>query len=131
MQACYGVTSVPRGSWLCKVCSSGVVSPDCALCFNKGGALKRVRPGNHQWAHISCALWIPEVRLGNVDRMEPITNIEAVPVSHPDCVCIPVCVCVPVPGGVPVCVWVCVCVPVPGGVPVCVWVCVYLSLCWL
>ncbi|XP_064405440.1 E3 ubiquitin-protein ligase Jade-2-like isoform X2 [Halichondria panicea] len=89
-QACYGVTSVPRGSWLCKVCSSGVVSPDCALCFNKGGALKRVRPGNHQWAHISCALWIPEVRLGNVDRMEPITNIEAVPLSRWNLTC---CLC--------------------------------------
>lgn len=42
------------------------------------------RPGNTNWAHLSCALWIPEVRVGNVDKMEPITNVEAVPVSaHP------------------------------------------------
>ena len=39
------------------------------------------RPGNTNWAHLSCALWIPEVRVGNVDKMEPITNVEAVPVS--------------------------------------------------
>lgn len=39
-----------------------------------------LRPGPG-WAHISCSLWIPEVKFGNVDRMEPITNIEGVSVS--------------------------------------------------
>ena len=40
------------------------------------------RPGNSSWAHLNCALWIPEVRVGNVEKMEPITNVEAVPVSQ-------------------------------------------------
>ena len=53
----------------------------CVLCTVKGGALKRVRPGNTSWAHLCCALWIPEVRVGNADRMEPITNVDGIPVS--------------------------------------------------
>ena len=40
-----------------------------------------LRPGNMSWAHLSCALWIPEVRVGNVEKMEPITNVDVVPVS--------------------------------------------------
>ena len=38
------------------------------------------RPGTG-WAHMSCALWIPEVKIGNIEKMEPITNIEGIPVS--------------------------------------------------
>ena len=40
------------------------------------------RPGNTSWAHLSCALWIPEVRVGNAEKMEPITNVDVVPVSE-------------------------------------------------
>lgn len=47
--------------------------------------MKRVRPGNSSWAHLCCALWIPEVRVGNADKMEPITNIDAIPVSDLHC----------------------------------------------
>ena len=48
--------------------------------------LAPLRPGNMSWAHLSCALWIPEVRVGNVEKMEPITNVDVVPVSM--CVCV-------------------------------------------
>ena len=40
------------------------------------------RPGNGGWAHISCAIWIPEVRVANVERMGPITSTESIPVSQ-------------------------------------------------
>jgi hypothetical protein len=30
---------------------------------------------------MSCALWIPEVGIGNVEKMEPITRIETITVS--------------------------------------------------
>ena len=43
------------------------------------------RPGPG-WAHMSCALWIPEVKIGSTEKMEPITNIEAIPVSLVTCV---------------------------------------------
>lgn len=78
-QACYGITSIPPGSWLCRTCSLGL-RPECVLCPNKGGAMKCTRSG-HKWAHVSCALWIPEVSIGCVERMEPITKISNIPVS--------------------------------------------------
>ena len=31
---------------------------------------------------MSCALWIPEVKIANVERMEPVPNIDAIPVSN-------------------------------------------------
>lgn len=42
----------------------------CELCPSKDGALKRT--DNLGWAHVVCALYIPEVRFGNVSTMEPI-----------------------------------------------------------
>lgn len=79
-QACYGITSIPDGSWLCRTCSLSQ-RPDCVLCPNKGGAMKSTRSG-HKWAHVSCALWIPEVSIGCVERMEPITKISSIPVIN-------------------------------------------------
>lgn len=34
-----------------------------------------------KWAHVNCALWIPEVSIGCVEKMEPITKISQIPVS--------------------------------------------------
>lgn len=71
-QACYGIVTVPTGPWYCRKCES----PDtktkvrCELCPSKSGALKRSDTGG--WAHVVCALYIPEVRFGNVTSMEPI-----------------------------------------------------------
>ena len=75
------MATIPKGEWLCRVCAAGDEQAKCVLCPVKGGALKRVRPGNSSWAHLCCALWIPEVRVGNADKMEPITNIDGIPVS--------------------------------------------------
>ena len=78
-QACYGITAIPSGSWLCRTCAQGQ-RPECVLCPNKGGAMKCTRSGQ-KWAHVSCALWIPEVSVGCVEKMEPITKISSIPVS--------------------------------------------------
>jgi hypothetical protein len=78
-QACYGITTIPSGSWLCRTCALSL-RPECVLCPNKGGAMKCTRSGQ-KWAHVSCALWIPEVSIGCVERMEPITKISSIPVS--------------------------------------------------
>ena len=59
-QACYGILKVPQGNWLCRTCALGV-QPKCLLCPKRGGALKPTRSGT-KWVHVSCALWIPEVR---------------------------------------------------------------------
>jgi hypothetical protein len=53
--------------------------PSCVLCPNMGGAMKATRSGQ-KWAHVACAIWIPEVSIGSVEKMEPITKISAIPV---------------------------------------------------
>ncbi|XP_037802217.1 PHD finger protein rhinoceros-like [Penaeus monodon] len=85
-QACYGITAIPSGSWLCRTCSLGI-KPDCVLCPNKGGAMKSTKSGQ-KWAHVACALWIPEVSIGSVERMEPITKIPNIPQSRWALVCV-------------------------------------------
>ncbi|XP_075990485.1 coiled coil domain containing protein Alhambra isoform X2 [Anticarsia gemmatalis] len=71
-QACYGIVTVPTGPWYCRKCESGETKTKvrCELCPSKSGALKRSDTGG--WAHVVCALYIPEVRFGNVTSMEPI-----------------------------------------------------------
>ncbi|XP_074604904.1 uncharacterized protein LOC141858139 isoform X2 [Brevipalpus obovatus] len=71
-QACYGIVSVPQGPWFCRKCESQErqARVRCELCPSKDGALKKT--DNHGWAHVVCALYIPEVRFGDVATMEPI-----------------------------------------------------------
>ncbi|XP_076446713.1 uncharacterized protein LOC143284030 isoform X2 [Babylonia areolata] len=87
-QACYGIQSIPEGSWLCRTCALGV-KPECILCPKVGGAMKSTRSGT-KWAHVSCALWIPEVSIGIPEKMEPITKISNIPPSRWALVC---CLC--------------------------------------
>ncbi|CAH2089660.1 unnamed protein product [Euphydryas editha] len=70
--ACYGIIAVPTGPWYCRKCESPETKGKvrCELCPSKSGALKRTDTGG--WAHVVCALYIPEVRFGNVTSMEPI-----------------------------------------------------------
>ncbi|KAK6304934.1 hypothetical protein J4Q44_G00255200 [Coregonus suidteri] len=76
-QVCYGILKVPKGSWLCQTCAL-CISPKCQVCPKKGGAMKPTRSGT-KWVHVSCALWIPEVSIGNPEKMEPITNMSHIP----------------------------------------------------
>ena len=85
-QACYGITTIPSGPWLCRTCVLGI-KPPCELCPNKGGAMKSTRTGS-KWAHVSCALWIPEVSIGCVEKMEPITKISSIPQSRWSLLCV-------------------------------------------
>ncbi|XP_062939621.1 protein Jade-3 isoform X1 [Cynocephalus volans] len=84
-QACYGILKIPEGSWLCRSCVLGI-HPQCLLCPKKGGAMKTTKTGT-KWAHVSCALWIPEVSIACPERMEPITNISHIPPSRWALVC--------------------------------------------
>ncbi|XP_074548715.1 protein Jade-1 [Halichoeres trimaculatus] len=87
-QACYGIQKVPKGSWLCRICALGIL-PKCQLCPKKGGAMKPTRSGT-KWVHVSCALWIPEVSIGNPEKMEPITNVSQIPSNRWALIC---CLC--------------------------------------
>nr|DBA33167.1 TPA: hypothetical protein GDO54_000893 [Pyxicephalus adspersus] len=84
-QACYGILKVPEGSWLCRTCVLGI-HPQCILCPKRGGAMKATRTGT-KWAHVSCALWIPEVSIACPERMEPITKVSHIPPSRWALVC--------------------------------------------
>nr|CAI5866191.1 unnamed protein product [Callosobruchus analis] len=80
-QACYGIVTVPTGPWYCRKCESQErsVKVKCELCPSKYGALKRT--DNQGWAHVVCALYIPEVRFGNVTTMEPI-QLQLIPAER-------------------------------------------------
>ncbi|KAL7415662.1 PHD-zinc-finger like domain-containing protein, partial [Mrakia frigida] len=80
-QDCYGVPYIPEGQWLCRKCTVSPENPvSCVLCPAEGGAFKQTSSG--QWAHLLCAIWIPEVGVGNSVYMEPIDGIENVPKSR-------------------------------------------------
>lgn len=74
-QDCYGVPYIPEGAWLCKKC---IMAPNeeitCIFCPNKEGAFKQTNTG--QWAHVICAIWIPEVHFSDAIYLEPIVGVE-------------------------------------------------------
>jgi hypothetical protein len=84
-QACYGVRPIPLGKWLCKPCEKGLNPKDlqCRFCPAIGGALTPVQsPAKTHWAHVSCTLWIPEIKLGSKTTMEPVINIHKIPADR-------------------------------------------------
>ncbi|KAI9741029.1 MAG: nuA3 HAT complex component nto1 [Cirrosporium novae-zelandiae] len=77
-QECYGVPFIPEGQWLCRKCQLlGRGIPTCIFCPNTDGAFKQT--STSRWAHLLCAIWIPEVSLGNTTFMEPVLEVEKVP----------------------------------------------------
>ncbi|XP_062093233.1 uncharacterized protein LOC133798773 [Humulus lupulus] len=76
--SCYGdplVKGIPDGDWFCAQCSASKgsqndVSFSCCLCPTKGGAMKPMSGG--KWAHVVCALFVPEVFFHDPEGREGI-----------------------------------------------------------
>ncbi|KAG4304934.1 hypothetical protein PORY_001609 [Pneumocystis oryctolagi] len=91
-KTCYGVSSIDSSSWDCDMCindKSPIVSTDyeCVLCSihthtssnsnpPSREALKQTSGNN--WAHVACAIWIPELRFSNPSTLQPIEGIGAI-----------------------------------------------------
>ncbi|KAG5874660.1 hypothetical protein JTB14_006511 [Gonioctena quinquepunctata] len=83
-EACYGIsesTSIastdslsPTTPWFCESCKAGVKEPVCELCPNSGGIFKETDVG--KWVHLVCALYVPGVAFGEVDKLTSVTLFE-------------------------------------------------------
>uniref|UniRef100_A0A8C6CLI6 [histone H3]-trimethyl-L-lysine(9) demethylase n=1 Tax=Moschus moschiferus TaxID=68415 RepID=A0A8C6CLI6_MOSMO len=63
--SCYGIPSHEIcDGWLCVRCKRNAWTAECCLCNLRGGALKETK--NNKWAHVMCAVAVPEVRFTNV-----------------------------------------------------------------
>lgn len=82
--ACYGVTKFTE-NWTCSPCDSKKVDPICALCIQKGGAMKKTVCS--KWVHVICALFTEGSVFENKKTMEPI-NISAVSHTKRNKICV-------------------------------------------
>uniref|UniRef100_A0ABK0LY05 [histone H3]-trimethyl-L-lysine(9) demethylase n=1 Tax=Rattus norvegicus TaxID=10116 RepID=A0ABK0LY05_RAT len=84
--SCYGVPSheVCDG-WLCARCKRNAWTAECCLCNLRGGALKQTK--NNQWAHVICAVAVPEVRFTNVPERTQI-DVDRIPLQRLKLKCI-------------------------------------------
>jgi NuA3 HAT complex component NTO1 len=81
-QICYGAGAreIPEGDqpWFCDMCrfakrigsSSRRFEPECILCPERGGAMKRTT--DSRWAHVTCALWVPNVQFLDIEGRDVI-----------------------------------------------------------
>ena len=93
--SCFGVieTENADGLWKCPSCASGQALT-CALCMQSGGALKRIMSSSvddnkssssnnqlmmEKWAHVLCALVVPETSMCDNPSLEPIEGLDLIP----------------------------------------------------
>lgn len=68
------MVKIPENEWLCDKCAAGCSGASCALCPSTTGAMKRTT--DWKWAHLSCAMWIPEVFFRQPDGRDPIDYLQ-------------------------------------------------------
>lgn len=70
-QSCYGLDVVPENAWFCDLCLLEKANTKCLLCPLPNGTMKKTACGSGL-VHISCALWIPEVKFDDAIHREGI-----------------------------------------------------------
>uniref|UniRef100_A0A8P4KRN9 Lysine-specific demethylase 4B n=1 Tax=Dicentrarchus labrax TaxID=13489 RepID=A0A8P4KRN9_DICLA len=69
--SCYGVAADDVSEqWSCDRCMEGSFTAECCLCNLRGGALKKTQ--NDKWAHVMCAVALPEARFSDEAKRSPI-----------------------------------------------------------
>jgi len=75
-QECYGVLTIPKNVWLCRMCLNENRPISCVLCPNENLAFKQIdidtKKIDGTFVHVICALYIPGVDFADENRMEPI-----------------------------------------------------------
>lgn len=80
---CYGsplVKQIPEDDWVCERCLWDAEDAECSLCPMRKGAMKRTT--DWKWAHLSCALWIPECFFRFGEAREPIDYLQLLPLRE-------------------------------------------------
>uniref|UniRef100_A0A4W3HQK0 [histone H3]-trimethyl-L-lysine(9) demethylase n=1 Tax=Callorhinchus milii TaxID=7868 RepID=A0A4W3HQK0_CALMI len=78
--SCYGVPLHEiHDGWTCSRCIIGAWTADCCLCNLRGGALKQTT--DNRWAHVMCAVAIPEARFVNVADRGPV-DVTRIPLQR-------------------------------------------------
>ncbi|XP_023363766.1 lysine-specific demethylase 4C isoform X3 [Otolemur garnettii] len=84
--SCYGIPSHEIcDGWLCARCKRNAWTAECCLCNLRGGALKQTE--NNKWAHVMCAVAVPEVRFTNVPERTQI-DVGRIPLQRLKLKCI-------------------------------------------
>ncbi|XP_058157820.1 lysine-specific demethylase 4C isoform X2 [Dasypus novemcinctus] len=84
--SCYGIPSHEIcDGWLCVRCKRNAWTAECCLCNLRGGALKQT--ANNKWAHVMCAVAVPEVRFTNVPERTQI-DVGRIPLQRLKLKCI-------------------------------------------
>lgn len=88
---CYGISenAMAAEQWFCDFCVAQKINPslqpNCVLCPSKDAAtLKRTTQSS--WAHMCCAIWLPEVFFQNTEDLSDI-HIANIPKSRWEAVC--------------------------------------------
>ncbi|XP_041041411.1 lysine-specific demethylase 4C-like isoform X4 [Carcharodon carcharias] len=78
--SCYGVPLHEiHDGWTCSRCIIGAWTADCCLCNLRGGALKQTT--DKRWAHVMCAVAVPEARFANVVDRSPV-DVTRIPLQR-------------------------------------------------
>ncbi|XP_028006424.2 lysine-specific demethylase 4C isoform X1 [Eptesicus fuscus] len=84
--SCYGIPSHEiSDGWLCARCKRNAWTAECCLCNLRGGALKETK--DNKWAHVMCAVAVPEVRFTNVPERTQI-DVGRIPLQRLKLKCI-------------------------------------------
>eukprot|EP00762_Andalucia_godoyi_P003223 ANDGO_01073.mRNA.1 PHD finger protein rhinoceros len=91
-QRCYGVLDLPPDGvpWFCDRCRDpNAPYVRCAFCPSQLGAFKRTvsHAVGARWAHVSCALWLPEIYFKDDENVCDIAGLNHIDPDRRELVC--------------------------------------------